>query len=293
LNDSDIQNWVQNKNIGNLEFRQATHIILHSISASSYLCKQAGFTFKGGAYLSIAIDHDRQTTAIDLSTKNRNHAEAKDKIAEELDLQIEDATYALSYPIQLAIQSYRIKPRENNVTYPTSHVTVGYANTNKERELKRLSQKQSPKTITIDFSFNDGAHKPVKVRFSSSKSEPFELSCYSLNEVVAEKFRAILQQPVRNRTRPQDLYDIHRIIEKFSSELDPIVVHTMLLKKAEGRGLEKYLHKDGLTHQDVMIMFEQGHNALSQTVETLPTIKQMLEIANPFYQSMPWSESAQ
>ena len=290
MNDSDIKKWVETKNIGSLEFRQVTHVILHAISASSYLCQD--FAFKGGAYLSIAADHDRQTTDIDLSTGNKNHAEAKERIIDELDLQIEDASYELGYPVEISIQSHKIKPRENNVTYPTLHVSVGYANKNKEREIKRLMQKLSPKTITVDFSFNDGSYDPVPVTFSSETSGPFELNCYSLDEVVAEKIRAILQQPVRNRTRPQDLYDIHRIIEKFGFKLDPKAIHSMLISKAEGRGLEKYLNKDGLTHKDVISMYEQGHTALRETVKILPSIKEMLEIADPFYRSMPWTEDS-
>ena len=58
----------------------------------------------------------------------------------------------------------------------------------------------------------------------------------ALEEIVSEKLRALLQQPIRNRNRRQDVLDI-AVIVKATSNLDPQQISEFLQTKAVARGV--------------------------------------------------------
>lgn len=58
----------------------------------------------------------------------------------------------------------------------------------------------------------------------------------TIEDIVAEKLRALLQQPIRNRRRMQDLLDIAVILQERAA-LDRQRVATFLLRKAEARAV--------------------------------------------------------
>ena len=49
------------------------------------------------------------------------------------------------------------------------------------------------------------------------------ISAYGLTDLIAEKFRALLQQVPRNRYRRQDIYDIAHLIERFALDESELV----------------------------------------------------------------------
>jgi predicted nucleotidyltransferase component of viral defense system len=58
------------------------------------------------------------------------------------------------------------------------------------------------------------------------------VSCYPLDEVVAEKTRALLE-----RTRPRDLYDVVLILENHTADLNLVRVREVLEQKCAAKGL--------------------------------------------------------
>lgn len=64
--------------------------------------------------------------------------------------------------------------------------------------------------------------------------------CYSLNEVVAEKLRALKQ---RSYTAPRDFYDLYHLTQDFSKENWTTIV-PVFLKKMEHKNLEYHSSKD-------------------------------------------------
>jgi len=288
---SDIEDWVNNRtDMGSIEFRQAAHIILYAVSNSAVITKDYDFVFKGGAFLSIAMSHDRATTDIDFSTP-QSHSENTEKgLVDELTLQLEDAELDMDYPTSTRVQSVKVKPpiRSHRTvrTYPTLHVTIGYANKNNPKALVRLNRYNATHTITVDFSFNEPYYDGMNLTLEDDVAGPVVLKCYSFEEVTAEKLRAILQQPVRNRIRQQDLYDVCRIIEQHNP--NAAKTHDMLVKKATGRGIEKYLCQGGLSNTDVKDILKASYPGLKVQVASLPPFDYSFLIVDRFFDSMPW-----
>lgn len=57
----------------------------------------------------------------------------------------------------------------------------------------------------------------------------------AIEDIIAEKLRALLQQPIRNRNRKQDVYDIARITRLHGASLDSDKVGDYLLRKSKAR----------------------------------------------------------
>lgn len=56
--------------------------------------------------------------------------------------------------------------------------------------------------------------------------------CYSLEEILAEKLRSILQ-----RGKARDYYDVWRLLQEKTDHFDPMVVQTVLVQKCAHKGL--------------------------------------------------------
>jgi hypothetical protein len=213
-------------------------------------------------------------------------------VTKDLTLQLEDAELALGYATTTQVQSAKVKPNLGDGktrTYPTLHVKIGYADRNSASEYKRFIRGEAVHTITLDFSFNEPLYDGRVLVLEDDSAGSFVLNCYSYEEVVAEKFRAMLQQPVRGRKRQQDLYDVYRIIQ--NHVIDPVRTYEMLIKKSAGRDIDKYLHKGGLADRDVRDILIKMYPTLTAQVKHLPPFVDVYAVVNRLFESMPWEES--
>jgi predicted nucleotidyltransferase component of viral defense system len=60
----------------------------------------------------------------------------------------------------------------------------------------------------------------------------------TLEDILAEKLRALLQQPIRNRHREQDVYDIARFTIQSARPMDRLKIAEYLKRKAAVREIE-------------------------------------------------------
>ncbi|WP_027729472.1 nucleotidyl transferase AbiEii/AbiGii toxin family protein [Variovorax paradoxus] len=62
---------------------------------------------------------------------------------------------------------------------------------------------------------------------------------YTLHNVLAEKMRSLLQQPIRRRNRRQDVYDIWLLLESGEaiSSADLSKIHNILLASCASKGV--------------------------------------------------------
>ncbi len=60
-----------------------------------------------------------------------------------------------------------------------------------------------------------------------------KLRCCSLEDIIAEKLRCLLQQVIRKRRRPQDVFDIARAV-RARSDVDRKRIGEFLLKEVRG-----------------------------------------------------------
>ena len=184
-------------------FRQAAHTILTAISGTPDL--QAAMVMKGGVLLALGYRSQRHTKDIDFSTSIQLRDFDLDAFRGTLEQSLVEAVERLGYGLDCRVQSCRQSPPRADATFPTIQVSIGYADKDDRGAHKRLLAGRVATTIRLDYSLNE----PV------GETDLFELEAgrvirtYSLVEMVAEKFRALLQQEVRNRVRRQDIYDLH------------------------------------------------------------------------------------
>ena len=82
-----------------------------------------------------------------------------------------------------------------------------------------------------------------EVRNTYDKSMVYHIHSYSVEEIVAEKLRAILQNTKTlhergwSRSRARDYYDIWRILSKYENEIAATDISLLLQKKCVGKGV--------------------------------------------------------
>ena len=69
--------------------------------------------------------------------------------------------------------------------------------------------------VPLDISFNELLGEPQEIWISDKDS----LLAYFLVDLVAEKYRALLQQKNRQRNRRQDVYDLEFLLRHYRDEL--------------------------------------------------------------------------
>ena len=87
--------------------------------------------------------------------------------------------------------------------------------------------------------------RPERRRLMHGYKEPlpFDVCCYRLEEIVAEKLRTLLQTHRKivmrgwNRPRARDYYDLWRILEAFGDRLQREQIMALLIKKCDHRGV--------------------------------------------------------
>ena len=71
----------------------------------------------------------------------------------------------------------------------------------------------------------------------------YEITCYRLEEIIAEKLRALLQTHQKliirgwNRPRVRDYYDLWRILKKYNDGLNGKQIHSLLDQKCTSKGI--------------------------------------------------------
>ncbi len=61
------------------------------------------------------------------------------------------------------------------------------------------------------------------------------IQTYTVDEIIAEKYRAMIQQVLRNRMRRQDVYDIAWLLTKYEPDdvLQATILQTLIVKCAD------------------------------------------------------------
>ena len=123
-------------------------------------------------------------------------------------------------------------------------------------------QRQPYTKVKIEITMDEPVLRPVKERaviHDYEESIEAEIKVYSLEEIVAEKLRAILQQMARlrergwARSRARDYYDIWRIMGRFRDQMDLTEFSSLLSEKCAVRdvrydGYEDFFREDMLAY---------------------------------------------
>ena len=182
--------------------RQATEIILHAIAMEPSLSKW--LYLKGGILMGLVYDSPRQTSDIDFSSTDPDNPNENTAnfFKECFDSTLPRAAAKLGYvDIAIRVQTVKKLPHNTflNARFPALKIKAGYAKRNSQQE-KMLHEGNASNAISVDISFKEKIVKGQILEIADGVS----IRTYSQSDLIAEKYRVLLQQEIRNRNRRQD-----------------------------------------------------------------------------------------
>jgi predicted nucleotidyltransferase component of viral defense system len=285
----DIEEWVKAGPEDRKHFRQAVHTILFAIAESEYL--KPKMIIKGGMLLGIRYNSDRFTEDIDFSTSEKYSEIDNAEFEKELNSALLEAFDELPYRIKCLVQSLKVQPKKHieNATFPSLNLKIGYAHTSSDKALSRLEAKNCTNTVKIDYSFNEVTHKIDDLLIDDGEG----ILAYGFEDLFAEKLRSIHQQVVRNRSRRQDIYDLHYLIKNTQapSEEEKMNILRFLFDKSQRRLPDGMLHINSLEDEDIKKRSSEDYYLLAAEIKgDLPNFEDAYAVVNDFYKSLPWGD---
>ena len=207
---------------------EAIQAVLEALSTDEVL--RDHYVLKGGNALKYAFQGPRASVDVDMTAvepqPKQETAETEAVLVDfcrRLDRALAQVAVRYGY-LTMLVQSRNVLPPNRAMrTFPALEVKVGYS----ER-----SDRQPPfsDTIRLEISLNDivcdAEYRPVG-RGS--------VHVCSIDDIVAEKLRALLQQVPRNRNRPHDVFDIHFYAMRYPGLLNREQIALFLQRKSSDR----------------------------------------------------------
>ena len=283
----NVAEWVDSVKADPIAYqqRQTVEMTLNAIAMATAL-KEKMF-LKGGILMGLAYDSPRQTTDIVLTTALAVEGGVGDKVRKLLDPTFPRAIAALGYA-DLIVTTHSVKPQPKkfflDAQFPALKLKIASAKRGTPQE-KAIREGKAPDVmIDVDISFNEPWPQIQVLELTGGQ----ELLAYGLADLVAEKYRALLQQVPRNRYRRQDVYDLDRLIARNEID-DALQAQTLdaLVVKCKARQIEP-------THASLdapEIKKRAGANWRSMGLELgeLPDFEDCFTRVSEFYRSLPWS----
>lgn len=237
--------------------RFAQFVILSSIGSVSDL--RDLLIFKGGNALDFVWNPNRSTTDLDFST---NH----DPRGGELWLETLQSGFDLGlrqidgeFGVRAFTQKWILYPQEPATGFAAISGTVGYALPDELSLRQRMTLgRPSANVVPIDISIND----PICAYIDLELLPGSHIRVAVLEDIVAEKLRALLQQSTRNRYRGQDVLDL-AVLLRSDHVLNVRNVREYLIAKCNARNI--LLAYGAFTTADVRMRALQGYDQLAAT----------------------------
>jgi predicted nucleotidyltransferase component of viral defense system len=282
----NIEAWVNDTdNTSVKEFRQAVHTVLKAISDSAKL--RDVMIVKGAILIAVGFGGVRFTTDIDFSTSEKYLAFDQDDFLKELAYRLALSVETLNYGLDCKIQRHELRPKDRNSLYPTLIINVGYAYKG-TRKHRKLVNKLCPTKLKIDFSFNETICHIDSLEIDHHNF----IRAYTLPELVAEKYRAIIQQVPRNRIRRQDAYDIFCLL--VSGQLDNSHIRKQILSTLTAKSISRdlYVKGDSLADPEIIRRSRLEYDDLRlEITHDLPPFDQLYKTVRTYYESLPWKNN--
>jgi hypothetical protein len=281
----DIAKWVERAREDPVTYRirQATEVVLNAIATTGSL-KQRLF-LKGGLLMGLAYESPRQTTDIDLTTSMEPGKENAEEIETLLNKAFPTIVAKLGYTgLYLQVHSTKLEPKKhfNGAEFPAIKLKIGYATIGTPQH-KALIERRAAAVIELDISFNE----PIVGLQILSMPEGAELHAYSLFDLIAEKFRAMLQQVTRNRNRRQDVFDLNHLIRQNEITDDQkAAILAAFLVKARSRHIEP--NESSLDNDEVRRRSGADWKTLELELGEVPDFDECYLCVRSFYRSLPW-----
>lgn len=286
-NSVSIESWVDKAKADPETYleRQATEVFLSTIGSIEPYKHQ--MFLKGGILMAVAYESPRNTGDIDLSTIANPQEGIAEEIKSALDAAFPAMCAELGYPeLMCQVQSHKYFPKGERFPKnegPAIKMKVGYAKRGSPQE-KHYNQKKSPTALEVDISFKEPIGAIQILNFAETDQT---VRAYSLLDLMAEKFRALLQQEKRNRHRRQDIYDLNSLCQRFSLDGEERTqLLDILRKKCVARGIDP--NQNSLEQPEIIERAKADWHTLEVEVGEVPDFDQCFTVSNDLYKSLPW-----
>lgn len=284
--DVDIRAWVEKARANPLLYRnrQVTEIVLATIGLTPSLATT--LVLKGGALMALAFKSERVTGDVDF-TASVGPAEFDKLLVKELNEQMPRVAIQLGHlDLLCRVQRVEKRPRPQNfenLDFPALLVRIGSA-IRGTPEQARLEAGKSARVVDIEISFRDQVYQFQELNLTDAGAA---VRAFTIHEIIAEKLRALLQQPGRNRYRRQDVYDIAFLLDDHSMDQgDRAQIHATLLEKCATRGIDPTAQS--LADPEVRRRAEADWDTLKLELADLPAFDERFECVERFFRSLPW-----
>jgi predicted nucleotidyltransferase component of viral defense system len=281
----DLAAWVASAPNAQRQFRKAVHIVIQAISHSAELNTQ--MVMKGGMLLALRYGSNRFTRDADFSTTQLFSEVHVNRLISNLGEQLILTNETLEYDVATRLQRHEVRPALKGALFPALALTIGYAPRSNARAFAKLLAGQAIDVVEIDYSYNEAVLDVEILRISDGNN----LQVYSQINLMAEKFRSLLQQPIRNRSRRQDIYDLALLIRS-APELDADEKATLLrffIQSSRSRKIDPTI--DSMRNPRVRELAERDYPQLqNELLEPLASFEPEFEFVRAYYESLPWKK---
>jgi len=288
----DIKGWVDRAKrdpTAHME-RQATEIVLSAVgSIPGYGSR---IFLKGGILMAVVYQSLRSTADIDFTTDLKPSPDLPSELRDAFNRELPRAAARLGLPdLVLRLQKVEERPRPfktADVRFPALYVTVAYAKRGSRGE-RHVTNGQGQHIIELEISFNEPVHAIEIVQFGEHGPS---FSAYALTDLIAEKFRALLQQVTRNRYRRQDVYDIAYLAERFPPDNgEKAAILASFQDKCAARSIVPTIAS--LSDPDVSNRARSEWDTLRQEIGEVPDFDECFRKVEALYRALPWAASPQ
>jgi predicted nucleotidyltransferase component of viral defense system len=211
--------------------RFAQMVMLESLAAHGLAVQLA---FKGGNALRLVYDNPRGTIDLDFT--------ARPSVRDDLDwirARVGEAVAAIPADrrFKARVQSIQRRPAAEDATLPTYSIRVGFCLAG-DRAFERGAFDRGepvPEVVDLEISLNDVVCATEPVRLRPGHGGPIQVC--TLEDIIAEKLRSLLQQPVRKRFRRQDAYDVARMWRVRGASMNLGLIAAFFRQKCAARGI--------------------------------------------------------
>ena len=289
--DVDIRAWVEAAINDPLRYRdrQMTEIVLSTIGIAPNL--GASLILKGGTLMALAFGSQRLTGDIDF-TADVEPGDFDQDLTQELNALLPKTAIQLGYlDLVCRVQSIKKMPRSENFedhSFPALLVRIGSA-MRRTPEERALALGRAPRVVQVEISFRDQVYTSQSLLLSGGGAA---VRAFTLHEIIAEKLRALLQQPIRKRYRRQDVYDIAFLLDgRALDDDDRKLIHQTLIDKCATRDI----HPDffSMENPEVIRRAQADWDTLKLEVSDLPSFEERYAIVLDFYKSLSWPAANQ
>ncbi len=212
--------------------RFVSFLILQCFDLSPILSRS--LVFKGGNALRFVYQNPRSTIDLDFTVVNNCLERNIDKLRKSIDQSLLFANRR--YNIRARAQKIEARPKSPDATHPTYLVKVGYQFWNEKYFNNILQGKNVSSTIPLDISFADLICDSQIMDLQDNGHGHLRVG--TLEDILAEKLRSLLQQPIRNRNRKQDVFDLARLFQVARDQIDLGKLSDFLMRKCHERDID-------------------------------------------------------